>query len=126
MLSRLGQIRLIRMRAFGGVFAAVVVSGGLFSQSAASPLAFEVASVKVTTPQERFIELLTYPGGRITVTNYTLEMLMEEAYSMQAFQISGGPRWMGDDRYSIEAKPPASSSASKLTPPYPKWPPNEE
>jgi uncharacterized protein (TIGR03435 family) len=53
-------------------------------------------------------------------------MLMEEAYSVQDFQISGGPRWIGDDRYSIVAKPPASSKASQLTPPYPKWPPNEE
>jgi uncharacterized protein (TIGR03435 family) len=93
---------------------------------AADPPAFEVASVKLSTPQERIIGLFTYPGGRITATNYTLEMLIEEAYSVQPFQISGGPRWIGDARYSLEAKPPASAKSSKWTPPYPKWPPNEE
>jgi uncharacterized protein (TIGR03435 family) len=72
------------------------------------------------------IGLFTYPGGRITATNYTLEMLMEEAYGVQRFQIAGGPRWIGDDRYSIVAKPPASAKSSKSMPPYPKAPPNEE
>jgi uncharacterized protein (TIGR03435 family) len=102
----------------------------VFACCAAAPAidapAFEVASVKLSTPQERIIGLFTYPGGRITASNYTLQMLIEEAYSVQPFQISGGPRWMGDDRYSLEAKPPASAKSSKLTPPYPKWPPNEE
>lgn len=99
---------------------AILASAGLYGQ------AFEVASVKLSTPEERTIGLSTYAGGRITATNYTLQMLLEEAYSMQPFQISGGPRWMGDDRYSIEAKPPASSKSSQLKPPYPKWPPNDE
>lgn len=105
---------------------AVLASCGLFGQPAASPPAFEVASVKLSTPQERVIGLFTYPGGRITVTNYTLRMLIEEAYSVRTFQISGGPRWIDDERYSIVAKPPASSKSSKSMPPYPKAPPNEE
>jgi uncharacterized protein (TIGR03435 family) len=105
---------------------AVLASCGLFGQSAANSPAFEVASVKLSTPAERIIGLSTYPGGRITATNYTLEMLIEEAYSVQRFQISGGPRWIGDDRYSIVAKPPASSKSSKSNPPYDKAPPNEE
>jgi len=32
-------------------------------------------------------------GGRITITNYTLRMLIHEAYGVQTFQISGGPKW---------------------------------
>jgi uncharacterized protein (TIGR03435 family) len=114
------------MRTFPGIATAVLACCRLCGQSAANPPAFEVASVKASTPQESVIGLFTYPGGRITATNYTLEMLMEEAYSVQSSQISGGPRWIWDDRFSIEAKPPASSKASKLAPPYPKWPPNEE
>jgi uncharacterized protein (TIGR03435 family) len=113
------------MRAFAVTGIAVLASCRLFGQSAASP-AFDVASVKLSTPDERVIGLFTYPGGRITATNYTLEMLMEEAYSVQRFQISGGPRWIGDDRYSIVAKPPASSKSSKAMPPYEKAPPSEE
>jgi uncharacterized protein (TIGR03435 family) len=114
------------MRATTGIGLAALTCWGLFAQPAANPPAFEVASVKLPTSQERIIGLFTYPGGRITATNYTLQMLIEEAYSVQTFQVSRGQRWIGEDRYSIEAKPPASSPASKLTPPYPKWPPNDE
>ena len=95
------------MRATFGIGIAALAASGIFGQSAASPPAFEVASVKLSTPQERIIGLSTYPGGKITATNYTLQMLIEEAYGVRDFQISGGPRWIGDDRYSIVAKPPA-------------------
>lgn len=114
------------MRILIGIGAAVLSAYGLLGQSAANPPAFEVASVKPSTPQESIIGLFTYPGGRITATNYTLEMLIEEAYSVEPFQISGGPRWIGEDRYSIVAKPPESSKSSKSIPPYPKAPPNQE
>src|ERR1700678_4283501 len=105
------------MRVLAGIWTAVLACCGLFGQSVVSPPAFEVASVKLSTPDERVIGLYTYPGGRVTATNYTLEMLMEEAYSVQRFQIAGGPRWIGDDRYSIVAKPPTSSKSSKANPP---------
>ena len=113
------------MRAFLMISTAALASYALFGQSAARP-AFEVASVKLSTPDDRVIGLFTYPGGRITATNYTLEMLIEEAYGLQRFQISGGPRWIGDDRYNVVAKPPASSKSSKSMPPYEKAPPNDE
>src|ERR1700722_9745088 len=87
---------------------------------------FEVASVKPSSPQQRIIGLFTYPGGRITATLYTLEMLLEEALEVQPYQVSGGPHWIQVDRYDIEAKPPASSPSSRANPPYPKAPPNVE
>src|ERR1700722_12288368 len=113
------------MRVCRSIGVAALASSALFGQSAASP-SFEVASVKPSTPNDRVIGLFTYPGGRITATNYTLEMLLEEAYSVQRFQISGGPRWIGDDRFNVVAKPPASSKSSKSMPPYEKAPPNDE
>lgn len=109
------------MKAFIGIGMAVFAACDLSAQPA-----FEVASVKLSTPQENVIGLFTYPGGRITATNYTLEMLMEEAYSVQSSQVSGGPRWITEDRYSVVAKPPQSSASSKSNPPYPKAPPNDE
>lgn len=52
------------------------------------------------------------PGGRITVTNMPLQSLIELAYHIQPFQISGGPPWMDSLHYDIEAKPdiPAKQS----------------
>jgi len=88
--------------------------------------AFEVATVKPSTPQDRVIALETYPGGRITITNYPLIAMLFEAFHVQAFQIVGGPRWIHDDRYNVEAKPPASSQAARFMPAYTKVPPTDE
>jgi uncharacterized protein (TIGR03435 family) len=88
--------------------------------------AFEVASVKPSTPKDLIIAFFTYPGGRIAVTNYSLSAMLQEAFHVQPFQIAGGPRWIREDRYNLEAKPPASSQSSKSNPANPKLPPNNE
>jgi len=94
--------------------------------SIAQEAAFEVASVRPSTPAERFIALFTYPGGRITITNYSLHAMLEAALQVQPFQIVGGPGWVQEDRFSVEAKPPASSQSVKANPRNPKLPPNDE
>jgi uncharacterized protein (TIGR03435 family) len=98
----------------------------LFSQTLATPPAFEVASVKPSDPQARIpAGMFTYPGGRI-VASCTLEYLIEQAFDVPPFQIAGGPGWMKNDRFDIEAKPPASSLSSKANPFNFKLPPNDE
>lgn len=99
---------------------------GLFAQPAPGAPEFEVASVKPTDPKQRIIGMFTWPGGRITVTLYTLRMLIQDAFEVQELQISGGPHWINEDRYDIDARPPLSSRSSKARPPYPKAPPNDE
>jgi uncharacterized protein (TIGR03435 family) len=101
--------------------AILLVAGSVFGQE------FEVASVKPSTPQERDISMFTYPGGRIIVRNFTLRQLIEHAYGVERVQVLGGPAWIDTDRYSIEAKPPASSESSRFSPASPKTaPPPEE
>jgi len=96
----------------------LLAPAGLLGQSAASPPAFEVASVKLAGPAENALGrgVLPFPGGRMAAYKCTLEKLIEEAFSLQPFQISGGPGWIHEDRYNIEANPPASSMLSKTTP----------
>jgi uncharacterized protein (TIGR03435 family) len=55
-----------------------------------------------------------------------LHYLIQQAFNVQPFQVSGGPGWMYNERYDIEAKPSASAKSSTWMPPYPKAPPNEE
>jgi len=86
---------------------------------------FEVASVKPAATREAG-GVYTHPGGRVTFRGCTLQYLIEQAFDIQRFQVSGGPGWMQDERYDIDAKPPASSKSSQWMPPYPKAPPNEE
>ena len=90
--------------------------------------AFEVISVKPSGagPHPNGIGLFTYPGGRILASLCPLQYLIEEAFRLQPFQISGGPRWIQEDRFDVEAKPPASSKSSQSNPRSPKLPPNEE
>ena len=66
------------------------------------------------------------PGGRVVGHGCTLEYLIDEAFSIQAFQLSGGPAWIHDSRYEIEARPPVSSKSSQALPLSPKAEPNVE
>jgi len=88
--------------------------------------AFEVASVKPANSNGGAIGIFTYPGGRIIVSQYTLEQLIAESFNIEPFQVSSKQSWMHEDRFDIEAEPPDSSKSSKANPPYPKAPPNDE
>jgi uncharacterized protein (TIGR03435 family) len=73
--------------------------------------AFEVASItpcKPGTPEPAGEHMgmiqFTAPGGRFRASAIDLKFLMEWAYSIQPSQHSGGPSWLGTDRYDIVAK----------------------
>jgi uncharacterized protein (TIGR03435 family) len=97
-----------------GVAAAAVLLGvlaggaacGLFGQSSAHP-AFQVASIKQNTanPQRRGVRVL--PGGQLSAENATLQLLILNAYTVQRFQLMGGPSWVESDGYDVVAKPEA-------------------
>ncbi|MDR3701928.1 MAG: TIGR03435 family protein [Candidatus Sulfopaludibacter sp.] len=69
------------------------------------PPEFEVASVKrnSNTPSGR-MTFQASAGGRLTVENMPLRLLLQHAYGVRPFQISGGPAWMDSERYDIAAK----------------------
>jgi uncharacterized protein (TIGR03435 family) len=101
----------------------------LSGQTQADLPAFEVASIKPSSAQGGRMEIngfYTYPGGRVVGRGCTLAYLIDLAFDIQSFQISGGPSWIHDDRFEIEARPPASSLSSQATPLSIKAPPNAE
>jgi uncharacterized protein (TIGR03435 family) len=75
---------------------------GLRGQSLPS---FEVAAVK---PVDRTGQpghgSIAVSGPRISFTGYTLSALIQYAYDIRNYQISGGPGWMASDTYTIVAK----------------------
>ena len=89
-------------RTIAGVALVVMAAFGLWGQAAA-PLTFEVASIK-PAPDARGTMIRIMPGGGLTVTNATLKLLLTLAYDVRDFQISGGPGWVGSERYDINAK----------------------
>jgi len=62
------------------------------------------------------------PGGRFTVTNATLKMVVGVAYRVRDFQIFGGPNWVSTDRWNIEAKAEEGSIPPPARPPDPRVP----
>lgn len=74
----------------------------LFAQTA--PQAFTVASVKPNRSSDDRFMLRFLPGGGLTATGVTLEMLIMNAYELAGYQIVGAPGWVGTERWDIEAK----------------------
>ncbi len=105
----------------------VLVFAVLAARGQGAP-AFEVLSVKPSAMQNgnTGIGLFTYPGGRLRANVCKLDYLITEAFGVQLFQLAGGPRWIHEDRFDIDAKPPANSPASKANPRNFKLPPNPE
>lgn len=72
-----------------------------------APLAFEAASVKVSTgdcPAMCGLIRSTPGSAGYHAEGATLRSLMTVAYQVTDRQISGGPSWIGKERFDIEAK----------------------
>ena len=82
----------------------LVMAGG--SLSAQHPT-FEVATIKQNKEGGPF-RIFFQPGGRFVANNVTLKMLIAAAYGtpqpLPDFQIDGGPKWIGTDRFDVTAK----------------------
>src|SRR5437868_9326040 len=65
---------------------------------------FEVASIKPSDPDARGFQIDLSPGGLFTAKNITTKVLIQQAWDVKDFQISGGPDWLDTERYDIVAK----------------------
>ncbi len=63
-----------------------------------------MASVKPSSPDAQGQSYTFTPGGGLNIRNGTLKGIVEMAYEVRDFQISGGPGWIESDRYNIDAK----------------------
>src|ERR1700733_14740555 len=70
------------------------------------PKEFEVASVKPQAPGDTRGSIGPSPGAFIA-NGVSLKLLIEIAYYVKDFQISGGPDWIETDHYDISARAPA-------------------
>jgi uncharacterized protein (TIGR03435 family) len=85
--------------------ATCLIALSLTALHAESRPAFEVASVhpfdRTSQPGHGRTDV---SGSRVTMTGYTLLGLIQYAYDLRAYQISGGPGWINMDTYSVAAK----------------------
>jgi uncharacterized protein (TIGR03435 family) len=86
--------------------AAVLISlaGAVSAQQPNAPR-FEVASIKLSKPEQiQGSSGLTTGHGRLTANNVTLKRCIMGAYGLGPNQIVGGPDWLDSDRFEIAAK----------------------
>lgn len=109
------------------IWAAAQSSHGNAPLASAPNARFEVASVKKTAPdQHNMYGVQTYPGGRVVARGNTLFYLIQEAYNVSRAQIVGGPSWLDEQMFDVEATSPDSVSAHLLNRSNPKLPPPDE
>jgi uncharacterized protein (TIGR03435 family) len=72
----------------------------------ATPLSFEVASVKPNKSGDERSPSMILPGGRFTATNNSVRQLILNAYGIwvSPHLLQGGPGWIDSARYDIDAK----------------------
>src|SRR5689334_4369431 len=87
-------------KAIGGVLALIVTLAP--AQTNTPRPEFAVASIKPNTTGCCVSGGVGNGGSRNR--DVTLKMLIGTAYRVQEFQISGGPGWMGSDRFDVEGK----------------------
>jgi uncharacterized protein (TIGR03435 family) len=71
--------------------------------TAADTHGYDVASIKPNKSGGNMVRMMIRPDG-LSAMGGTLQMLIENAYEIQDFQIVGAPKWVSSNRYDIEAK----------------------
>lgn len=101
----------------------ILCANALVAQSTASPEAtpppkfdaFEVATVKPVDVDLKAGRWFRMDGThRWVATNFTLEALIALAYDMNPRTISGGPGWMDEQKFTIEAVTPGDVAPTRM------------
>ena len=93
-----------------------ILAAGAAAQPA--PAEFEVASVRQNTLDDHIVTVNVGPGGRFAVRGYTLVLLMQRAYSVMDWNVTGGAAWIRSDRFDVVAKAnvPGNLTEAQLRP----------
>ena len=93
-----------------------VAMRGRFAQNATPAgqrLAFEVVSIKRTDPNDTRpgADFSAMPGGRLLARNNAVLNFITNAFGVPNYTVIGGPAWMREDRYDLDAR--AAGEASR-------------
>jgi uncharacterized protein (TIGR03435 family) len=90
----------IRMHLALAIMAATLWEPAIQAQG----LVFEAAAIKPNTSGSGSSSTDS-SNGLLRITNQTLLRMIQYAYNVREFQISGGPGWIRSERYDVTAKP---------------------
>ena len=95
-------------------YTAIAFAALLTTTALAQPPAFEVASVKPSPPPTPGRTAPANDPTLFAAHNRTLKQLIQRAYDVEDYQVSGGPNWTDTDRFDVDAKPENSSSPAEM------------
>jgi hypothetical protein len=74
--------------------------------------AFDVASVKPGDPADRRMRVDAMAAGKLTARSVSLQWLVQFAYRLESYQLSGGPGWMVTSRFDVTARAEDATSGN--------------
>jgi len=113
--SRKLLLAAVAITAVAGPIAMGIVKVPKMRAQAAAAKTFEVASIKPSDPEARGVRIGLLPGGGLRANNVRLVQLIQFAYDVPNFQISGGPGWAASEGFDILAKGPQSADDRDLS-----------
>jgi uncharacterized protein (TIGR03435 family) len=116
--------RVVRAQSQQFVPWASLPNGGLMAPQilaqsrAASTSQFEVASIKLADPSAprpgRMGAHIDTGPGQLSARNATLKELVEGAYALENYQVTGGTGWIDSARFDVQAKPASTTTREQL------------
>jgi uncharacterized protein (TIGR03435 family) len=76
----------------------LVITGSATSQT------FGVAAIRQNLSGDGKTQIAMPEGGRLVVVNASLKTLIRNAWGLLGFQVTGGPAWLDNDKFDIQAK----------------------
>jgi uncharacterized protein (TIGR03435 family) len=84
---------------------ALVIGSMAQGQNKPERLTFEVASIRLSSANNQNGGIKALPGGHgYTSQNIPIKLIISLMYKVPMRQIKGGPDWLANDRYDIEAR----------------------
>lgn len=105
------QVKASQMRGRMKLFSLLIIPGVITLHAAT----FEVASVKRAAPDARGSDVDVYHGV-LRMRNVTLKRCIARAYEVPEAQVIGGPRWIGELRFDIDAKADHDAAGEEIGP----------
>jgi uncharacterized protein (TIGR03435 family) len=84
--------------------------GAMPTAAAAIPtLTYDVASIRPHAAGDGSLSIRDAPReARYSITGMTIKNVIEEAYGVQDFQVTGGPAWLDSEHFDIQAESDSS------------------
>lgn len=93
----------------GAAYTPTALTPSTLSNISSAPV--HVTSLKRSSPGSGSMMLIKHPAGGTSITNITVRDLIELAYNLKDYQLTGGPAWIDKDRFDLAFTGGAPSGA---------------